>query len=654
MSRLAGDCFDGHTPDIRPGDLVRVRGPIGAPISVSDIIVDDLGYSGPATETADGTIEVRGWARTAAGAAIPVGGLDSAEFRDGQLRGVPSEVVADTAAGAPVGGFVIRYAPDWVPDRNSGNVGAAGIRTSLLTTGGHAIGFGHTAPLPDEAQLIDGIDDTPGPALGCEGSPAARHAVTQISNATPGYLNAADLAGAGDVTFSGVSFEASAVELSVGGIVADATITGPAGSQTWTAAVPKSQLVALADGNLTASMISTTAAGDVAGVSKTLVKDASTPLAPQVTATDPVSPNPSLTPKVKGMAGATAESAAEDTSTVSLYANGTCTGPALASGTGQAFRTTGLPTTVADASTTTFHARTVDLAGNPSACSATALTYIQDAVAPPRPTLGDGSTTGAVQDSDAAIFFSSTEEPDVTFQCALDGGTAADCTSPATYADLGEGSHELEITATDLAGNVSDPLVAPWVVDMTVPAAPTMTAGAPSGRVSSRQATFSFGHNEPGVTFTCSRDGAVATACTSPVTYRKLSQGKHSLVVMAHDAAGHASPARVARWTVDTKGPKVTSRNPGQNAKNVKPGKTLKVTLNEKVTGATARNVKVFAAGSNKATRAVVRYNAKRSIIKINPHSVLRSGTRYSIELGRGIKDLAGNRLKPVLWRFTT
>ena len=45
-----GDCFDGHTPDIRPGDLVRVTEGHGAPISVSDMIVDDLGYSGPATE----------------------------------------------------------------------------------------------------------------------------------------------------------------------------------------------------------------------------------------------------------------------------------------------------------------------------------------------------------------------------------------------------------------------------------------------------------------------------------------------------------------------------------------------------------------------------------------------------------------------------
>ena len=401
-------------------------------------------------------------------------------------------------------------------------------------------------------------------------------------------------------------------------------------------------------------MTSTTAADAIPGVSKTLVKDTAVPVAPQVTATDPVSPNPSMTPKVKGMAGTAATDAAEDTSTVSLYDNATCAGAALVSGTGNAFRTTGLPTTVANASTTTFHARTVDLAGNPSACSTTGLIYVQDAVAPPKPILGEGSTTGAVQSADATFIFSNAEEPDVTFQCALDGGAATECTSPATYLGQAEGTHSLEITATDLAGNVSDPLVAPWVVDMTAPAAPTMTAGAPSGRVTSRQATFSFGHAEPGVTFTCSLDGAVATACTSPKTYRKLAQGKHSLRITAHDAAGHASPARVAKWTVDTKGPKVIGRDPGKNAKNVKPGKTFKVTLNEKVTGATARNVKVFAAGSNKATKAVVRYNARKSIIKINPRSVLRSGTRYSIELGRGIKDLAGNRLKPVLWRFTT
>ena len=42
--------------------------------------------------------------------------------------------------------------------------------------------------------------------------------MTQISNAKPGYLNAADLAGTGDVTFSGVSFEADSVTLDVGGL----------------------------------------------------------------------------------------------------------------------------------------------------------------------------------------------------------------------------------------------------------------------------------------------------------------------------------------------------------------------------------------------------------------------------------------------------
>ena len=59
-----------------------------------------------------------------------------------------------------------------------------------------------------------------------------------------------------------------------------------------------------------------------------------------------------------------------------------------------------------------------------------------------------------------------------------------------------------------------------------------------------RSAVYSFSADEA-ATFRCSVDGGAAQPCTSPLTLKRLKKGKHSLSVVATDAAGNvdASPA---------------------------------------------------------------------------------------------------------------
>lgn len=277
---LPGDCFVGHTPDIRPGDLVRVTSGTG----VSEVIVDNITFSGDATEEPNGDILVRGVAKRADGTNIPIGFLDSAEFRDtSAYRGAPHSVEVDPAVD---GGFIMRYVSpyDLVDGRNTDNLTVEQKKASLLTTGGHAIGFGHVAVLPAEAMLVDGLADTPGPALGCESSVAAVDAVTTLSD---DVLNQADVAAGGNLTISGVAFDATDVAISVGSLPAvNAVVTGAAGGpQTWTASVPMSVVAGLADGTAAVSMASTRTGEDdaISGVSKTLVKDTTAPAAPSAT-----------------------------------------------------------------------------------------------------------------------------------------------------------------------------------------------------------------------------------------------------------------------------------------------------------------------------------------------------------------------------------
>ena len=281
-----GDCWEGHTPDIRPGDVIHVTDGGGT----DEVTVDNITFSGPATEeppvapAVDGDILVRGVAKFASGSNIPIDALDSGEFRDtSKFRGVPDEVEVDPLVD---GGFIMRYHPPYELDRNENGLDLAQRKASLLNSGGHAIGFGHVDPLPLESMLVDGIADSPGPAPGCEAAPTAQNVVTSIGTANTGFLNAADLAGTGNITVGGLAFDANNVRVtvtdSVGGTLGpiSASTSSPTGASTWSANIAKADLDGLDEGNLTISMVSETAGGDVPGADMTLTKDTLAPAAP--------------------------------------------------------------------------------------------------------------------------------------------------------------------------------------------------------------------------------------------------------------------------------------------------------------------------------------------------------------------------------------
>ena len=64
-----------------------------------------------------------------------------------------------------------------------------------------------------------------------------------------------------------------------------------------------------------------------------------------------------------------------------------------------------------------------------------------------------------------------------------------------------------------------------------------------------RLAKFVFTSTEPGSTFECKLDKAPYKRCRSPFK-RKVSYGKHTLLVRATDAAGNTDPTPLRfRWT---------------------------------------------------------------------------------------------------------
>jgi hypothetical protein len=104
------------------------------------------------------------------------------------------------------------------------------------------------------------------------------------------------------------------------------------------------------------------------------------PSAPQLTSTDPSSPNPSGTPRIRGSAEAGA--------TVRVYASPSCAGSPVASGSTAELGSPGIRVEVGEGVTAAFSATATDAAGNTSACS-TSVSYT-------RPPHGDPPPTGCI------------------------------------------------------------------------------------------------------------------------------------------------------------------------------------------------------------------------------------------------------------------
>lgn len=161
--------------------------------------------------------------------------------------------------------------------------------------------------------------------------------------------------------------------------------------------------------------------------------------------------------------------------------------------------------------------------------------------------------SGAVANTAATFVFTSADAgAGATFECELDSGGFAACTSPKAYTGLAEATHVFAVRVRDGVGNVDPtPATRTWTVDLTPP--DTEITRGPSGTVNVASASFEFTTGEATATYVCSLDGAPAAACTSPFTAMQLAQGPHTFSVRGSDAAGNtdASPA-TRSWTVDT------------------------------------------------------------------------------------------------------
>jgi len=212
----------------------------------------------------------------------------------------------------------------------------------------------------------------------------------------------------------------------------------------------------------------------------------------------------------------------------------------------------------------TFKVRASDEAGNTDATAAS-FTWVVDTVAPS--TIIDSNPSDPTSSTSASFAFHATDAAPSSgglhFECKLDGGAFASCTSPESYSSLGDGSHTFHVRAIDAAGNTdATPPSYTWFVDSIAPN--TSIDTNPSDPSSDTSASFTFSgtdnHSAAGdLTFECELDGAGFGSCSSPESYSALAEGSHTFKVRASDEAGNtdATPASYT-WFVDTTAPDTT------------------------------------------------------------------------------------------------
>jgi hypothetical protein len=154
----------------------------------------------------------------------------------------------------------------------------------------------------------------------------------------------------------------------------------------------------------------------------------------------------------------------------------------------------------------------------------------------------------------AAAFTFTVDDTTATFECRVDEGGFAACTSPFSTT-LPDGDHAFAVRAIDPIGNGSTVVAFDWTIDSLAPGV-TITSG-PSGPTKERTPVFEFTTTGSPVTVTCKLDGGAAAACTSPFTAPSLSDGSHQFVVTATDGAGNTG-GDARSFSVDTRGPTVT------------------------------------------------------------------------------------------------
>jgi Bacterial Ig-like domain/Laminin G domain len=104
----------------------------------------------------------------------------------------------------------------------------------------------------------------------------------------------------------------------------------------------------------------------------------------------------------------------------------------------------------------------------------------------------------------------------------------------------------------------------------------------------------------------------------------------------------------------DTTAPSVATTSPAAEATGASRTGNITATFSEPVTGVDATTMVLRRTSTGSKFGGVVTYDAAAQTATLDPNVTLPSNTRFTVTVGSGVADTAGNPLAPTAWSFTT
>jgi large repetitive protein len=198
----------------------------------------------------------------------------------------------------------------------------------------------------------------------------------------------------------------------------------------------------------------------------------------------------------------------------------------------------------------TFNVRAIDRWGNVDPTGASHNWTIDSSV--------PATAISSTQNGSAISFSMSSNAPNATFVCSMDGAPFTSCTSPVTYTNLSVGEHLFTAKAINSLGT-TDPFGASATFTVYGAISTTITAVNPAASVTnSTSIGFVYTANQPASGYLCSLDGATASPCGSSINYTGLSEGAHQFHVKAVDLNNQSDPVGATHnWVIDSVAPAI-------------------------------------------------------------------------------------------------
>jgi hypothetical protein len=268
------NCWTDATPDLLPGDVVRVTGG-----GFEDTKAVDAVTNTRVEQTAPDTVVVRGTAIDDNGDPLPLSGLEARIIGSSADRFANGRRDLRAGAGNP---FPLTQDAD---DPTAWTATFPGLTPADVTKALHAVDVrGIFTDGADPNQTISESPVARAPAAPCT-TPLRRDAITQASRSAVNAENAGD-----DLEISGVSQDAADVAVTLDDddrttppITVPADLSASSGAQSFTATIAGEDLRGLSDGMLTASATYTVDGIPISGATLTILKDTVAPPAPVAT-----------------------------------------------------------------------------------------------------------------------------------------------------------------------------------------------------------------------------------------------------------------------------------------------------------------------------------------------------------------------------------